>query len=203
MKNAATKGSLVIVSEIPQNLEFGYVYPPKRADEINKCTNARVRAEKYYAWELLRSSIERFLEKPMENIVFDKTPNGKWVCDECFFSISHSNGIAAVAVSDKIIGVDIECVSRHKDGFDELILSDKELSELSFVSSDERAQYVIEKWTQKESIFKTLDMRAFAPKKIETSKYKVDTRTFVFDNKTYVLSVCHKDTEITTEIFKN
>ena len=87
---------------------YDEVYPPQRAEEIEKTGSEKVRQEKLAVWKLLFVAIERKFGYKPEELKFSKTENGKWICDKLWFSLSHSHGASAVIVSDKPCGIDVE-----------------------------------------------------------------------------------------------
>ena len=100
--------TVVFAARIPQIDDFGKVYPPERQAEIDRITNPDVKREKYFVWKLLEYAIEKTAGEPIENYAFEKKPNRKWVSDRLCFSLSHSDGAVAVALSDSAVGVDID-----------------------------------------------------------------------------------------------
>ena len=68
----------------------GYV-PEVRKKEIESCSNFKVKQEKFYIWKLLETAIKECYDVDPKEVVFKKQDNGKWVCDRCFFSLSHSH----------------------------------------------------------------------------------------------------------------
>ena len=191
----------VFVTVIDPEAEITEVYPPERQAEIERCSNSRVRMEKYTAWRLLEFALRTMRGTSMESLVFSKDQYGKWSTEECFFSISHSGGAVAVAVSDKPVGVDIEAIKRYREGLERMILTPTEaaVSETGGVDADE---YIIKKWSEKESIFKTLDKKGFEPLKIETEEYPVVSRRLEMLGKSFVLAVCSEDID-ETEYYLN
>ena len=102
------------------------VYPKERMDEILECKNESVRREKYSAWKLLEYAVKDAFSLDFDNLQFTKLDSGQWVCDKCSFSISHSDGVAAVAVSDVSVGVDIEPVRAIDQRLASKVLTDSE-----------------------------------------------------------------------------
>ena len=80
----------VYIAEIPNQSEWGEVYPPARQAEIDAVKNEKVKREKYYVWKLLEYALLHAFGKRIEEISFTKSVNGKWECDFCYFSLSHS-----------------------------------------------------------------------------------------------------------------
>ena len=91
----------------------------------------------------------------LEQLTLQLDKNGKWSCGECYFSLSHCRGAVAVAVSTKPVGVDIEPAERiPSEGLAKKILSPEERAEYSTTDPARQPMYLLEKWCQKESIFK-------------------------------------------------
>lgn len=180
----------VYVAAIPNTDVIGEVYPPERQADIDRCSNPKVKKEKYFVWKLLEYVIADNFGEKIENISFEKQQNGKWVADKFFFSLSHSDSVVAVAVSGKSVGVDVETIRKHRDGLESYILTEQEMAELCRLDRADSWEYIIKLWTQKESIFKTLDRKTFEPTKIETLNYPVRTEKIELPTGKYMLSVC-------------
>lgn len=179
----------VYVAEIPQDTPLSTVYPPARDEEIKACGSQKVQREKYYAWKLLEYAAERTFGKKLKKIDFSKTENGKWECKEFAFSLSHSKNAVAVALSRKPVGVDIELFTPVKEGAAEKILSAAEKTEYEALSNKEREEYLLKKWTQKESIFKRGNEVHFIPAHTETQNEPLRTEQVALAGDTYFLSV--------------
>ena len=184
---------LLLISNIPDALEPIEVYPSERQKEIEACANERVRLEKYYAWSILLSGLSDFLGDDAANVAFYKNENGKWHCNSCSFSLSHSDGVVAVAISQQNVGVDIENVKRHRNGIERVIFSESEQNALFTVDESLRESFIIKKWTQKESVFKTLDKNRFVPSLIDPTEYTVWTEKIDLCDKRFFVSVCADD----------
>ncbi len=185
--------TVVYIAEIPERDEFLPVYPPERQMEIDRYSNPKVRREKYFVWKLLEYALDSSFGMNIAELSFSKNENGKWMADKIFFSLSHTNGAAAVAVSCENVGVDVEAVRRQRAGLEEKILTPDELCELALLEGDEIAEYIIRRWSQKESIFKTLDRQAFIPSSIPADDFSVRTERIELSGQTYMLSVCAGD----------
>ena len=174
------------VTKIPDEVTLSPVYPIARTQEIDNCKNDRVKREKYCAWRLLEYALRRSFGLCLSKMPLKKGDDGKWVADDCFFSLSHCDGVVAVAVSRKPVGVDVEKITDKMEKIKTKFLTEKELCQ--YVEQTDKSLYLAEKWTQKESIFKQHGGKAFLPDKIETSEYKTHTaRLKDFDG--YVFSV--------------
>ena len=59
---------------------------------------------------LAREMLAQKLGKAPQNIVITRNSNGKPLTDGAFFSISHSGDMVLCAVSERPVGVDVECL---------------------------------------------------------------------------------------------
>ncbi len=178
----------VYVAAIPQEMPMDSLYPAERLQEVLACRNERLRCEKYCAWKLLEHAVKHSTELDFEDLSFTQTPNGKWLCDRFYFSITHSNGVVAVVLSDRPIGVDIEAVdAANTDALQKCILTEHEREIFFSLPEHQRACYLIEKWTGKESIFKCTGERAAPPDRIEAT----DTQSIRLcrNGRSYILSI--------------
>ena len=160
------------------------VYPKAREDEIFSVRNDRLKREIYYAWKLLEYAIED-CGMNFRELDFSKNENGKWVCDKLCFSLSHTDGAVAVAVSQNAVGVDIETVSDRAHRVAKKVFSQGELD----ACEGDEILYTTRLWTQKEAIFKTIDNRVFSPQNIVISEHIVKTRDIEINGEKYVISV--------------
>ena len=169
---------------------------------MSNTANAEVRKQRYYVWKLLEYAIKRSFGKKLSNLTVLKNENGKWNVEDYYVSLSHSDKALAVAVSKSPIGVDIENASSVKnEKIAGKILSSDEYKEFSQLENDCKAPYLLRKWTQKESIFKTLNAPAFMPKSL-VAEGNVYTDTAELCGEEYVFSVCSDNIE-KIRIYKN
>ncbi len=180
----------VYVAKIPDETGKEMLFPMERQNEVLACGNEKVRRQKYYAWKLLEYALRETFGYEMKTLSFCKGRNGKWTSPSCYFSISHSNGVVAVAVASAPIGVDVEKIAPEKAEFLQKVLTEKEREKLALIScKEERAEYLFELWTKKESIFKKVGDGAFRPSKIVVTEHSVATKKFAVDGVEYMLSV--------------
>ena len=136
----------VYIAIIPENGCMEAVYPPERDQEINLTSNEKIKKEKHYVWRLLEYAVLNSFGFCMEDMAFQKTKRGKWITPNCEFSLSHSNGVVAVAVSRFRVGIDIEiahgaCSPRIAPR----VLTEMELLEYNSLADIEREEYLIKK----------------------------------------------------------
>lgn len=186
----------VYIARIPDFVEIGEVFPFERNIEIQACKNKEKKKEKYCAWKLLELALKTELNEDIKNIKFAKDKNGKWECDKCYFSLSHSACVVAVAISYESVGVDIEKNRAIKTPIYKKILSDSEMQEMG--KAENKNEYLIKKWTQKESVFKEQEKQEYNLKKADTKNSK--TFTILQNNSEYFVSVATKNLDKITII---
>ena len=157
---------------------------PARQEEINQCSNLQVREEKFYSWKLLEMAIKEKLGLDPRKVKFTRRDNGKWTCDKCHFSISHSHDIILVAISNKPVGVDIECLLDNRD-----YLSLKEKTLRKDEPCDD-AMTFLRYWTKKEAYFKYSDLDKYVPLYINTNEFhNFITRDVLIGTDRFVYSI--------------
>ena len=185
------KGNFVYISKIPENLILEKVSPDARESEINRTSNERVKREKYFVWRLLEYAIKIVSGVNITDVALEKCESGRWVAKGFDFSLSHSDGIAAVALSDGRVGVDIEALcAPRSENFAKRILTDGEYLEFSSLAEEKKEEYLIKKWTAKEAIFKSHNENKFIPKKCEKAQNgTLKTEVIAIGDKKYAFSV--------------
>ena len=143
----------IFLAQIPQNI-MGTIRCKERIREIEPCNNEDVKKQKFYAWVLLENVAKKLGFLP-ENLQFKKLENGKWVCNEFEFSISHSKNFVVVAIDKGKIGVDIQVdIDLNEENFAKKILTKNEYLSYNNLKEVEKHTFLLEKWTQKESVYK-------------------------------------------------
>lgn len=179
----------VYVAPLPKGRGRGILYPPERMKEVDVCTHERLKRQKYYVWKLLEYALERSFGYTIAELSFEKDERGKWTSPACFFSLSHSENALAVAVSGVSVGVDIELVRPQKNRFIQKVLTKEETEVFYTLPDSEQTDYLIGKWSEKESVFKLLDLPRFQPSKIQTGEYTLERKKITLSGETYMLSV--------------
>lgn len=165
---------------ISQDLEIFPLTNADRQREIEKCSNEKVKREKYAVFKLFQYALKDAFNEDFSDKAY-KDDKGKWKVDGVEFSFSHADGVVAVLFSDEQCGVDIEKVERFLDKenlsmkLENKVLSAEELSKL---------------WTKKESAFKCLNKERFDYKKVDLEDKKIKTFYQEFFGKQYCISVC-------------
>lgn len=163
-----------------------------RANEVYACLNPNERERKFYVWQLLDQAVTSLFEKPLSS--FDvKKVDGKWVCDDFYFSLTHKNNVVAVAVSLLPVGVDIEEENpqRFAKFVPEKLLCGQEKELYNSTQECDRAKLVNILWTKKESLFKKSDLKVFNAKNLDTVSVKSVTHSVSTDSQKYFLSVVY------------
>ena len=75
----------------------------------------------------------------------------------------------------------------------EKILNEEEFSQ--YLTAEDKDAFLLEKWTQKECIFKRSDERAYSPKQTNTLANKTFSRRITIGKEEYLLSVASDDIE--------
>lgn len=131
---------------------------------------------------------------------------GKPICNGKNFSISHSGIYSVIALSDGIVGVDIERISRKHTGIAKRVCASDEMEWLEGTTGEEeKTERFFKLWTVKESIMKAegkgfaMDPRDFSILPIiEGGSAVVNGREYFgesFRLDDYILSVCNRSRE--------
>lgn len=193
--SAARKNAVldVYVAQIPKTCAFEPVFPALRQEEIESVKNPSLKGQKYAVWRLLGYALKNTFGVSMEKLLFSRSANGKWACDACAFSLSHSQDAVAVALSEMPVGVDIQSAGAIRDErIAKKILTARELSAYAALTAG-REEYLLIKWTEKESLFKKSDEPAFRPSKTETAGQPLKTEKITVAGAEYLLTVAADD----------
>ena len=191
----------VYVAKLPLTESAEALSNIERQAEISSISNERVRREKYYVWRLLEYAMRQSLGIDPAEVEFKKDTSGKWTCDACEFSLSHSGDAIAVAISKEPVGVDIERERiKRPDAMADFILTANERREYENILNEAKEKYLIRKWCEKESAFKLQNKASFKPAQIETAEFfSTVTETELLFEK-YILAVSSKSKD-TVKIF--
>ena len=182
------------IARLPELMQIEPLACAERQREIDEALNERVKREKYYAWRLLEYALKDSLGLDAENIRFEKTDNGKWICGECEFSLSHSKDALAAAVSDRAVGVDVERIRvKRAEKMAEYILTEAEREKYYALSETEREEHLILRWCQKEAIFKLLGKDVFKPREINTADFSCFNDSIELCGEKYIFTVASEE----------
>ena len=172
------------------------LYPESRYREILECKNENAKREKYLVWKLLEQVIRFATNLEFANLKFTKTANGKWICPDLYFSLSHADGVVCAAVSDHLIGVDVEAVKQIRPALADKILTDRERETMAVLPERDRDRFLLDAWVKKESIFKMHGGEALLPNRTESASPEVKAYTVTALDREYVLSVATENDNI-------
>ena len=125
------------------------------------------------------------LDKDIKNYYI--TSNNKPKNKHFNFSISHSDELIAIAISENInVGIDIQKIKKinNLDKFLNKIINTNES-----ISSKENNNDIINLFSRKESSFKLLNLKHFNPTTINTNDFFHTTKTIKFNNKEFILNL--------------
>ncbi len=91
----------VYFSIIPKEIEYEELRPVERNTEVVSIANEKLKKSKYWVWKTLEYALFRSFGYKIQDLDIVKTKKGKWVSKKCFFSLSHSDNIVAVVVSNQ------------------------------------------------------------------------------------------------------
>ena len=188
----------VYTAAIPTTVGVEAVFPSSRSEEISSCASQKAQKEKFCVWKLLEYALWHACKKDMRDISFRKSANGKWECDFCYFSLSHSENGVAVALSDSPVGIDIEKIApvKNREKVAKKILTETEFAEYQRLVFDTQTanDFLLELWTKKESMFKRGGYTRFSPLQISADG-ETATKRIVLAEEEFFLSVSGKAVE--------
>lgn len=163
-----------------------------RNEEVLAAKNARVACERYFSFALLDAALA-YLGLPDSKNAY-RSESGRWEGLTVDFSISHSDNTVAVALSDRPVGVDIQCDTglRISDALLDRALTDDEKKTLSTLPESEKREAFLRMWSAKESLFKRENKAFFHPREYDSRS--ADVKTLRLDNGR--LTVASDDGEI-------
>lgn len=179
----------VYVADVARFKDFKNL-PRLAKQEIKVLKNDDLIEQKRCAYGLLEYAVKGTFNKPLDVKSISKDKRGKPHMREGFFSISHTKGLACIAVSRQDVGVDIELLKEHiaLEPLKTRITCDNETAESTLQT--------LSLWTKKEAIYK-LDnnIEKFIPSKINTNDYQTKTVKISFQNNEFLLSVASQSVD--------
>ncbi len=184
----------VYFAAVPEALPEQPLEPPEREREVRQTANLPLASQKYAAWKTLEYAVRRSFGYRFSDLRFTKERGGKWSCDKLQFSIAHTDGAVAVAVSNGAVGVDLENVEvfSAKYGRDDAVNA---MCEKALTTAESAADggcgvtRFLRLWTKKESIYKYRPTGSFQPQCIETQTASAQSVTLTLHG-TLICSVC-------------
>lgn len=132
---------------------------------------------------------------------------------DIFFNISHSDGMAAVIIADRSVGIDVQSVRPIKQRMIEMICGDREKKFIA--ESNDKDECFIKLWSLKESYIKAIGQgMSFSMKKVNfdiglldeiTGTGKISNQSGIYFTKqldNFMLSACVLDEETDKQILE-
>lgn len=149
-------------------------FPLLRRDYVNSITDENRKRQSVFAWILLEYALKN--EKVWGNFSVDSKGRWRIIDSKIKFSITHSGGIVAVAVTDsEYVGIDVEKCS------DKVLKLKNKLGDYN-TGNISSVEFLTREWTKKESAYK-------AGKKCEFFSRKI----FDKNGDEYFMTLCTKD----------
>jgi len=191
MKRDLLKGIVsVYYATLPSNIGDLKNFNSLRSREIDLCTNAKLKLQKYQVWQLLTYAVKDVFGIDANQMDFFKSNDGKWRCDLCEFSLSHSGLVVAVALSSGLVGVDVQKARSTTQKLAQRILTPDQMAQYQTLSSTEQQKYLISNWSKRESIFKAVGGSLLSKQLLDTSLFTA-TKTFEYFGDEYILTVAY------------
>lgn len=129
-----------------------------RLEKIRKSSNNLLKKEQLGANLLLNDILENYFFMDITKVEYIYNEYGKpYIKDSnLYFSLSHSNGVIALAVSKEEIGIDIELIKDVKDNLAHKVMNEAEYNIYKGLSKNDKINYFYEVWTSKEAYVKKL-----------------------------------------------
>ncbi len=129
-----------------------------RLEKIKKSSNVLFKKEQLGSSLLLNDILENYFFMDTTKVEYIYNEFGKpYIKDSnLYFSLSHSNGVIALAVSKEEIGLDIELIKDVKDNLALKVMNEAEYNIYKGLSKNDKINYFYEVWTSKEAYVKKL-----------------------------------------------
>lgn len=129
-----------------------------RLEKIKKSSNNLFKKEQLGSSLLLNDILENYFFMDTTKVEYIYNEFGKpYIKDSnLYFSLSHSNGVIALAVSKEEIGLDIELIKDVKDNLALKVMNEAEYNIYKGLSKNDKISYFYEVWTSKEAYVKKL-----------------------------------------------
>ncbi len=193
----------VFIGAIPEGEDIPEVASVLRREYLSRLSNPKRARESAYVWRLLELGVERTLGLSPDAVNYRRDTVGRWEADGFCLSISHTEGVCAAAISDSPVGVDIELI-RHlrAESFPRRTLTESEYAEYEAKEGVGRVEFLIRKWTEKESAFKAgAADRVVQPG--QTVNIPVRSERVELLGGSYSLSVCSESLDMLSIVYIN
>jgi phosphopantetheinyl transferase len=181
----------VYIACVPPQIHCENIFPDERKREIERVRSERARAEKIAVWQLLEVALQSTYSLSLQQAELYKK-HGKWNSRKCYLSLTHSDGLVAVALSNVPVGVDLETKAHFsttaRNGEEKFLKKICTAHEAQLIAQHNSLS-PIELWTRKESLFKREGKGFFIPSQIESDVNEVQTTFGCLNDKEYCLAV--------------
>ena len=173
--------------------EYGQYYAmadEERRRKTDACRNADDRLRSVAGDHLARLAISEHCGVPMESIRFARTEDGKpYAVDlDVHFNISHSGSLAACAVSDKPVGIDVQIMRPVRVNLTKKVCTP---AEQAYIGTEDLTGEALVRfyqvWCSKEAWFKWLGTGITDLKSFDTVDHILSGGTFQIDD--YMVSI--------------
>ncbi len=172
----------VSFDDVPQSTPM----PILRQIEVDEIKNSAVRQEKTNSWNLLCFAIADCFNLNPACVKFYKNDFGKWCTDDFYFSISHTQGAVAVAVSSIPCGIDIEKISHFSQKCQDVNFAQNLAKRINHTFTTDID--LLKCWTKRESTYKIDGNGIFIPSQNYQGEVKYKTA-----NDYLIATACKQD----------
>ena len=168
MANVKEKNFCYVVIGKIADYKNNNVLPYFVSQKIQTISNEKIINQKRASYGVLLEMIKNIYNQIDDFSKVYQDINGKPVCENYYFSISHSCDLVAVALSDTNVGIDLQEIDYNKNykNLAKIILNENE-KDLSVYSMED----VIRLWAKKEAKFKYDGGENFVANKINTTSF--------------------------------
>lgn len=175
----------IYYSKINENLNINIDdFPQVVKDHLLKKKNEKTYQVSKLSWYILDTLLKKYFKKNLDEINVSFTKNGKPISEDIYFSISHSNRIVCIAISDNNVGIDIECL-KPIDNLEKLVYT--LFKELPFNSNDLLLNFYLA-YTSYEAYIKYNNLTLGYPKNKLYIRDDCVSNIIEVENEKYVLS---------------
>lgn len=185
------------------------IIPKERQEKINKLRNQEKAKKQLFSSAFLQYVLSKALDLPMEAVAYtygeygkpELIYSGKEQRGQIDFNLSHSGSYAVLAVSDRPVGIDVECLKKNRLTVAERFFCEKEYEDILKAEEGKRDSRFLEYWTMKEAYVKrtgkglNLPLNHFLINRERKGFSSVDQEnvyfaTFFLEEQKYCVSVC-------------
>ena len=185
------EGVYIYIAKMPSFLPDEMACPPKRKSEIDAAAREHRKKELYYGWKLLEfGAMDAFGISPAEGDGGHKEDGNVSFGGLCC-SLSHSGSLIVAALSERNVGIDVERFARGdavRKAARRILTEEEKAGAPS--GTEEFENWLIRRWTEKESLYKRDGGSYFDPACIDTlsQRDRLWGMTLVLEDGSYHIS---------------